>query len=891
MSLIHRVISIFNWIVRRRRAEARLHEEMQTFIEMSAAEKMRDGVPPEAARRMARLELGGVEQAKERVRTGRHGAWLDEAGRDVRYALRLFAKHPGFTVVVLFTLALGIGANSAIFSLIDTLMLRSLPVARPSELLQISLVAHGDAVIEGESFSYPVVRALAERHDIFQGVAGFTSVGINAGAAGSLHGVPGALVTGSYYATLGLQPAAGRLLTPADDQPGAPLAVVLSDAYWEREYARAPSAVGQTIAANGVTLTIVGVSPRGFDGVTPGSVADVTLAVAALPRLYPNAANLVGPGVFWLRVLVRPAHGVTAAIAASRLNAAWPGLADSVTSPTWTASRRKAMAESVFVFRPGATGWTGLRETYQQPLYVLMGVAGVVLLIACANVASLFLARASTRQREIAVRLAIGAGRARIVQQLVTEGLVLSLAGAVLGLGVAFLSGRFLVDLISSGPTVVVFDLTPHWHVLAFSAALAIATGVVFGLAPAFQTGGAARQLALAVRLKNDARTSTGRSRLLPALVVIQIALSLVLVAGAGLFVRTLRNLQHLDPGFTADNVFVVDADLGGGLSADKIRDDVARIPGVLIAAVTTHTPLNGSSWSEAVVPAEQPVPEKDNARLIAADPRFFEALRIKLLRGRSFADSDVKGSGKVAIVSQRYADREFPNQDPLGRRLAATLMGKAANMEIVGVVADVQLAGLRSDAPPTVYIAFAQFDGDLPPSLVIRATGNSAAMRETIRAGLQPLVRTAPVKVVWLPAQVDATIVQERMMATLAGGFGVLALILCTVGLYGLLAYTVSQRSREIGIRMALGARAAGVVGQVILSASRLVIIGFAVGLPAVWAVSRAVSSMLFGLKPADPVAIGGAMALLLAAALLASYLPARRAAQVDALRALRQD
>ena len=898
--LFNRLKSIVDWIVRRRREEARLDDEMQAFLELSAAAKIRDGVSPEEARRMARLELGGVEQAKERVRTYRHGAFLDEGARDVRYALRVCARNRAFTSVVLLTLALGIGANTAIFSLIDALMLRSLPVTRPAELVLLQLRERGDTGPGGDSFSYDIVRALDQQREIFSGVAGFSALSLNLGQGATLNRVHGALVTGSYYTTLGLAPAAGRLLTPEDDQPGAPPAAVISYGYWEREYARAPSVVGQTLHTNGgIALPIVGVSPRGFNGTNAAAVADITVSVASLPLFFAASKAMLAPGTFWLRVLARPAPGLTPASAAARINAAWPGFADTVIAPTWSATRRKAMAESVFSLEPGATGWTGLRAIYTQPLFVLMAVAGVVLLIACANVASLFLARASSRHREIAVRLAIGAGRGRIVRQLMTEGLILSFAGAALGLVVASVSSRFLVDLISTGPFEVQFDLAPNWHVLAFSALVAIATGVVFGLAPALQAARPAPPAVLAAVLKNGARTSTSRSRLLSSLVVIQVALSLVLVAGAGLFVRTLRNLQHLGSGFSAEGVFIVqpggtfivEPGSGGSVPPSAVLDEVRRLPGVLMADLTTHTPLDGSGWSEAVVPVEQPVPETDNARLVAAGPDFFGTLNITLIRGRAFTTHDVSGDAMVAIVSQRYAEREFPNQDPIGRRLAGTLIGRKVTLEIVGLAGNVSFSALRALPDATVYVPFAQFQGGLQPSLVIRAAGNPHEMKEKIRLAIQRLVPTTPVEVRSMPAQVSGTLVQERMMATLAAGFGVLALVLCAVGLYGLLAYSVAQRAREIGIRMALGARASGVVGQVLMHGTRLVIIGFGLGVPAAWAASRSVGSMLFGLRPTDPVALGGAMLLLMCAALLASYLPARRAARVDPLTALRQE
>jgi putative ABC transport system permease protein len=484
MTLLHRLASILDWIFRRTRAEQRLDDDLRSYVEMSAADKMRDGVAPNEARRLARIEIGGVEQTREAVRTRRYGGLLDEIGRDLRYGLRMFIRNPGFTSVILLTLALGIGANTAIFSLIDALMLRSLPVRDPQQLVLVSLREREALDTGGETLSYAIVRALDDRHDVFSSVGGFSGMSFDAGEPGAVRRVSAELVTGRFYETLGLQPAAGRLLTREDDDPGAALTAVISDGYWEREFARSAAAIGSAIRLNGVSVTIVGVTPRGFTGAIVGYTADITLAAAALPRVRPSMAEMLRPGNFWLRVLARPAVAVSGTEAASRLNAAWPALADSVISPTWSATHRKAMVDSVFVFEPGATGWTYLREIYERPLLVLMAVAGVVLLIACANVASLFLARASTRQREIAVRLAIGANRGRIVRQLLIEGLTLSSAGAALGVLVAWVSERVLMDLISTGPFQVVFDLTPNWHVLLFSAGLATLTGAIFGAGP-----------------------------------------------------------------------------------------------------------------------------------------------------------------------------------------------------------------------------------------------------------------------------------------------------------------------------------------------------------------------------------------------------------------------
>jgi putative ABC transport system permease protein len=879
-----RIASILRTLLHRNRAEQQLDDEMRAYLEISAAAKMRDGLTRADAIRQAKLELGGLEQAKERVRTERHGHFIDESARDVRYALRVLTRNPGFTSVILLTLALGIGANTAIFSLIDALMLRSLPVRHPNELVLVNLRERASLGSSGESFSWAIVRALDGRRHLFAGVGGFTGLSVDVGAPAAMTHVPGALVTGGFYETLGLQSQAGRLLTRDDDQPGAEMAAVISDGYWARKFARSPSAIGQTLTVNGVAVTIVGVNPRGFDGATVGQLADITMAVGTLPQISPSMAGLLKPGNFWLRVLARPAHGVSAPDAAARLNAEWPALSGSVISPNWPAPRRKAMANSLFVFEPGATGWTYLRETYQRPLLVLMALAGVVLLIACANVASLFLARGSTRRREIAVRLAIGAGRQRIVRQLLLEGAVLSFAGTAMGVGVAWVSGRFLVDLIATGRADVVFDLTPNWHVLAFSSAIAIATSVVFGLAPAFQT----RRTQPAFALRDDDRTSTGRSKLLPSVVALQVALSLVLVTGAGLFVRTLRNLQRVNPGFNAEGVLIVPIERGKGPVADQLLDVVRSVPGVLAAAVATHTPLSGSSWSEAIVPVDQSVPDRDNARIIGVGPQFFETMQIPLLSGRDFADHDNAGAPAVAIINERYAERYFPRQNPLGRLLTGTLSSPAPQVLVIGVVKNTAAANLRGQPPPIVYVSRAQFGKDQEPNLVLRA---SAGVGDAIRAALQQRLPDRPIEVRRLSAQVNSTIVRERLMATLAGGFGTLALLLSSVGLYGLLAYSVAQRSREIGIRMALGANSAGVVGLVLLNGLKLVGVGLALGYPAAWAASSSVASMLFGLTPADPTTMAGAMGLLVAAALVASYVPARRASRVDPLGALRHE
>jgi predicted permease len=525
---------------------------------------------------------------------------------------------------------------------------------------------------------------------------------------------------------------------------------------------------------------------------------------------------------------------------------------------------------------------------YRRPLFVLMAVAGLVLLIACANVASLLLARASSRQREIAVRLAIGAGRGRIIRQLLIESTLLSLMGAALGIQLAWFCSYAFVSIIASAQdSGIAFDLSPNWRILAFACGVAVATGVLFGAAPALQTSSAEPVSAL----KQNEIAPRTRSRLLPSLVSVQVALSLVLVAGAGLFLRTLQNLQNLDPGFSSEGVLLVDLDEYPGPLPPGLLDDVRRLPGVVSASASTHTPLSMSRWSDVAIPAGQPLPERDNALFIGAGPGYFPTLQIQILSGREFTELDTATSPAVAIVNEVFAQKHFPNRNPVGERLQAIVAGDRRVVEIVGIARNTNVAGLRQSSPATVYVPYAQSNRNSPGSLAVLASGALGQALTSLQQTVQARLPNMSIAVRPLSAQVGATLVRERLMATLAGGFGALALLLSCIGLYGLLAYTVTQRTKEIGIRMALGARSERVVGLVIGRAAKLVVVGLALGLLATWAATRWIESMLFGLTPTDPFVLTGSMLLLAAAAQLAAYLPARRASRVDPLVALRAE
>ncbi len=871
-----------NWkpLFSRRRRNQELDDEIQAHLAMATRDRVERGEEPLAAERAVRREFGNRALIQETTREMWGWVSLERLWQDARYAVRRMRRSPAFTAVAVLSLALGIGANTAIFSLIDALMLRWLPVPDPQELLQLK--AEGPI----DSLSYPIVRLLADQKEIFAGVAGFSGWDFTVGLAGSITKVPGAMVTGGYYETLGLNAVSGRLLTPEDDQPGAPLAAVLSYGYWSRQLGGDPDAVGRTIRLNGVPVTIAGISPPGFTGANVGAIADITVTAATLPRLNPEAAPLLGPGNFWLRALVRLQTGIPVSLAKARLATVWPQISERAIPPAWPPDRQKEIANARFDFKPGGTGWTYLRAMFRKPLLVLMGVVALVLLIACANVANLLLARAATRQKEIAVRLAIGAGRGRIIRQLLAESTLLSMIGAGFGLMLAWLSSRFLVNMISNVRMQIVFDLTPNWHVLGFTSTVAITTGVLFGLAPALQSTAAEPSPVL----KEDAR-SHSRTRLLSSLVTIQVALSLLLLIGAGLFVRTLENLENVDPGFRREGVLLVDLEGRRTAFPKELLEAVRRVPGVVSASVSTHTPLDGSTWSEPAVPRGQPVPERDNTHFIGAGPHFFDTMQTPLLSGREFTEHDTKTNPAVAVINEAFARRFYPHRNPLGQHLSAIVRHRRTDLEIVGVAKNTSLRGFRAAPPPTVYVAYFQLTDDFPTTLEIRASGSLGQVSSAIQKALQSKMPEAPVEVRALSEQVDAAMVQERMMATLAGGFGTLALILACIGLYGLLNYSVARRTREIGIRMALGAQRSRVIGGEVRSAVRLLVLGIVLGLPAAWIASRWVKSMLFGLTPTDPATLAGAAILLTAAALLAAYLPARRASRVDPMTALRHE
>jgi predicted permease len=876
--------------MKRRRSLDDLDDDIREHLERETQDNIDRGMMPEDARAAAHRKFGNVGLIKEDTRAVWIPIWFDQLVQDARYALRTLRRSPGFSAVVVLTLALGIGLNTGIFGLIDALLLRSLPVRNPQQLITLVRIQGGQA---GESFSYPQVRFLAEQNEIFLSLCGFSVDTFNVGPPEALESTGGAWVSASYYQTLGLVPIAGRLLAPDDDRPGASLAAVITDNYWARKFGRDRSAIGRPLLVEGVPVTIVGVSPPGFSGAIVGNVADITLALSVLPQLKPERKSMLGVGGRWLKVLARPREGLSRDQLKARLAIVWTQYLSSTVTPQMSPAARARALSPTLDLRAGATGSSPLRGQFRQPLLVLMGVVGLVLVIACVNVANLLLARAAARQREVALRLALGASRGRVVRQLLTESGLLAILGSGLGIAFASFGSGILVNLISSGADAseaIALDLGTSWRVLAFTTVVTVTTTLLFGLAPAFRATVVDPNLTMNA---SPNRVTGSRGRLASALVAAQVSISLLLLIGAGLFVQTLQNLRTLDRGFRHEGVLLVNVDATrAGYDGTRLRAfyqqvlaNAERLPGVTAASLSSITPLMGGGISLPIAVNGQPIASGElHGNLVA--PRYFETLSTPIVLGRDFTLRDDATAPGVAIVNEAFVRHHMPNGSPLEQRVS--VVGSPRELQVVGVVKDAVYEGLRQAPPPTVYGAYFQ-GGSGAVTLEIYGAGSLSQAASAIRAEVQPKLAGKLVRIQTLTSQLESSLVQERLMATLASAFGGLALMLAAVGLYGVLAYTVVRRTSEIGIRVALGAQRSQVLGLVMRDVTRMLALGTAFGLPAAWAASRLVSSMLFGLAANDPVTIVLAVALLVLTGLLAGYLPARRATKVDPLVALR--
>jgi predicted permease len=822
--------------------------------------------------------------------------FLQSLAQDLRYAIRVLRKSPAFTAAVTLSLALGIGANTAIFSLIDAVLWRTLPVSDPESLV---VLTHGrDGAFEG-GFSYQQYVAMRGQTRAIPQLAAWSPARLNVSVAGSLEPtVDGQLVSGNYFSMLGVRPMAGRAIGPEEDlvPNGHPVAMI-SDGYWKRRFARDPSAIGREIAISGTPFTIIGVTPPEFFGLEVGSSPDLFLPLMMQPAAMPDMENLLDKPIIyrtWLQLVGRLTAGGSAAQAAAELR---PGFISEVPAGGKFGT---TFSDDTLRFVPAATGISSLRMQFSQPLFVLMGIVCLVLLIACANTASLLLARAASRTSEFGVRVALGAGRRRLMRQLLVESVVLATLGGLCGVLLAMGATRLLIAYMSVGGSPIVLNLQPDFRILIFTASVSLATGILFGLAPALR----ATRVDLTPALRGGGRGVRGGLRPGKTLCVTQIALSLVLLIGAGLFVRSLQKLTGKDTSVNRASVLVVRVEPKGsdqrnipGTTArlDRIYRDlltrVASVQGVAACSLAQFTPtmLRGNTRPFVV-----PSGEEKAALVPMVYPHYFATMGIGVVAGRDFSDGDLReGAPLVAVVNETFARQAFRGAPAVGAQLR---QGNELR-EIVGVVRDSRYTNLRGDTPPIVYQTFLQTrTGRGQMALYVRASGAAGSVMPQIRQLVQDVDRTLPLfEIHTLADEVGAVLIQERLIALLSTVFSVLALLLVCVGLYGLLAFSVVQRTAEMGIRIALGAGRANVVWTVMREGLWLVGLGVAIGVPTALAVARVashqISGLLFGVGTSDPLTIAAALLVLVVVAAGAGYVPARRAAGVDPIVALRSE
>ena len=828
-----------------------------------------------------------------------HALW-----RDIRHASRSLRKAPGFLAIVILTLGLGIGANTAIFSLMDQVLLRPLPVDDPAALVLLD----GPGPFRGRTmnamtFSYPMYKDFRDRNEVFSGVLARFPLSTTIVWRGASERANGELVTGNYFDVLGVRPALGRLFNAADDRtPGGHPVAVLSYGYWQRRFGRDPQVLNQTITVNDRPLTIVGVSARGFTGVQVGQAADVMVPSMMKAEMTPTWNDLDNRRSRWLTVMARLKPGVSRTQAEAAMNVIYRQINEQEIKelPGGSESFRQRFVAKHLDVLPGQKGLSDLRREFSTPLIVLMSMVGVVLLIACANVANLLLARTMARQREITLRLALGAGRARIVRQQVVESGLLAAGGTVVGLLFAWWTGGLLLAALPGDPAARSLSADPDLRIAGFAMLVGLLTAGVFGIVPAVQ----ATRAGVTSALKEESGNVAGggrHARLRRVLVVAQVALSMVLLAGAGLFARSLYNLKSLDPGFRVDNLFAfsIDPSLSGYSGARltalyrHMQEELTSLPGVRSVSMSEVGALTGNDWSMTIrVDGYQAKEGEDlNPSVDGVGPRYFETMGIPLVSGREFTERDGKGAPRVAIINETMAKYFFAGINPLGRRFGFG-GGAPTDIEIVGVVKDVRSLELRDQAPRFLYIPYAQNEGVTQLTYYVRAEQKGGATGDAIRQAVRRLDATLPVfDMKAMALQVDESLFVERMVAALSVAFGALATVLAAIGLYGVMSYAVTRRTREIGIRMALGAERGRVLWLVLREVAAMAIVGIVGGLAAAFWLTRQVQSQLFGLSPNDPLTLGVATVLLAVVAIGSGYIPARRATSIDPLIALRSD
>ena len=825
--------------------------------------------------------------------------------RDLLYSLRSLRKSPVFLAVAVLSLALGIGANTAIFTLINQLILQPLPVKDPEQLVMLAGRGRHYGGNNGpDRISYPMYQEIRDKNQVFSGMFCTYPSTVSASFEGRTELIGADFVSGNYFPVLGIGAAAGRVFTASDDlvQGGHPLAV-LSYGYWRARFGADRDIVGKQIVVNGRSLTIIGVSPAGFDGVEPGRAPQIRIPMTMkddLPRS--DFSRLNNDRFRWTEVFGRLKPGITREKAQAGLQPLFHQILNrEVTEKPFAKAAPLVKQEFLKMWMevmPGSKGRSNLRKAYSKPLFALMGIVGLVLLIACSNLANLLIARASARQKEIAVRLALGAGRGRLIRQLLVESLVLAAVGGSLGVGLAIVIDQALIDFLPSGHTPLSLSSTPDWTVLGFTFAISLLAGGLFGLVPALQS----TRPSLANTLKDQAGSVLhgGSAGLRKGLVVAQVSLSLLLLIGAGLFLQSLRNLKTLNPGFEVKNLLAFDVDPTMNRYDPKwttdyfrrLHETLSALPGVESHTFAVVPVLEDNEWDNWVTiegySAKQD--ERPDPHMQFCSPGFFQTLKIPVLLGRDFTDRDVAGAPKVGIVNQKFVKRYFGDANPLGRHIGMGIdPGTKTDIQIVGVVGDTKYESLRDEIPYELYVPAAQ-SGPNGGTVYVRAPGDPTSMFNTLRAAVRGVDAGVPMyDMRTLDHQMEISLLTERLLATLSSVFGCLATLLAALGLYGVMAFMVARRTREIGIRMALGAGQGSVVWMVLRETLTLAGIGVAIGLVGAYAVTRLIQTQLFGVQPTDLLTMAAASLGIAAVTALAGYIPARRATAIDPMSALR--
>ena len=922
MATFKNLISGIQALFRKEQRSQEMSEELLAFEQASTQEKIRNGLNPQEAQRAARIEMGSIETVKEKVRSATWESTAESLWYDIRFSLRMMAKSPGFTAVAILSLALGIGANTAIFTLINNLMLKSLPVTDPQDLVAFGR-EFGGGIIAGipagpmDIFTYDLYQQLQQQQKqaMFQGIAAFSSfpsmvsVRPNATDKSSATQAIGHLVSGNFFNVLGAEPLLGRAILPTDTEaPGRNPVVVVSYRYWQQSLFADSSVVGSSIVINGTPFTVIGVMPPKFYGVDLNEESpDMWLPLTMQVEVSQHPTLLAPRSLRWLHFVGRRKPGTDIRQAQAWVTAQVQQYLRDYEGSRLNADNSQQIQKTFVELLPGESGISNLRVLYDQPLHILMGVVILVLLIACANLANFLLAKAASREREFSTRLALGSSRARIVREILTETLLLSFIGAAVGLLLAFWGTRLLINFVASGASVghTALSATPDLHVLAFTLGLSVLTALLFGIAPALRISHISVTPSLTSNTRSASSFGGRNSRLLPnILVATQVMLSLMLLAGAGLFLRTLHNLQNQDFGFNRTNVLLLQFNAKfAGYKSDQLNGLYERVlnrldalPEVKSASISGVPAINPGNWNSPIdIRGYTPAPDEDiNTLMNRVGPRYFETMGIPLLQGRAIESRDSANAPKIVVVNQTMANHFFPHGDAIGHRITVGDPSVKGEWEIAGIVRDTKYGGPREQPQRMIYLPVMQLTDDVryAYSISVRTAGDPTKAATEIRAALAEVDPNLPVlEVRTIGQQIDHLMDREKLISQLSSFFSLLALSLACIGLYGVMTYNVVRRTCEIGIRIALGAQSRGVLWMILKESLILLATGVALGVPATLLATRTIQSQLFGLSPTDPLTLVAAVLMISLVTLVAAWLPAHRATKVDPIVALRYE